>query len=190
MPSDAGFTLLEILIAMIIISIVIGMAVFMVGDRRSQYLDHEARRLMAMLDMSAQEAILQFAELGVVFDNQSYRFVIFDDKEQVWKEYTSPGQRSPFRHYELPEGMFLELDFEGIRQASGASIETLTLIDERELERFADDPDESETLQPQVILFSSGEITEFDLFLGYDDFAERPKIRVWQDGTIERIEEP
>lgn len=173
---------------MIIISVVVGMAVFMVGDRRGHHLDHEARRMMALLEMSVQEAILQFAELGIIFDEQSYRFVTFDEQEQAWREYTSSEQRSPFRHYQLPEGMFLELDFEGIQQENESTIETLTLIDQRELDRFADQFDDPETIVPQVILYSSGEVTEFDLFLGYDDFAERPQIRVWQDGTIERIE--
>lgn len=184
-----GFTLLEIMVVMIVIAVIVTMAVFMVGDQRGQNLDHEARRLMAVLEMSSQEAILKFVEIGVVFDNQGYQFVSFDDASQEWQEYPA-GKAAPLRPYKLPEGMFIELDFDGERSSSssGSTIETLKLIDDRELIRFEEDEEETEQLTPQIILFSSGELTEFDLYLGYDDMQERPQIRAWQDGTLERLD--
>lgn len=182
-----GFTLLEILVAMAIISMVLGISIFMIGDNRTRHLDHESRRFMAVMRMAADEAILQFEQLGVIFDNKSYRFVVFDEPNQRWVNYVK-GEDRTFREYELPFGMFLELDLDGVKAGLGSSIEELTIIDERELDRFEKDEDE-EQMQPQLFLFSSGEISDFDVYFRYDDLKEFTHVRGRLHGLIERVEQ-
>jgi general secretion pathway protein H len=186
--SNRGFTLLEILVAMVIISLVIGISMFMIGDNRTRYLDHESRRFLAVMQMAADEAVLQFSQLGVVLDNKSYRFVVFDEAAQAWIPYTKAEDQT-YRDYELPFGMFLEVDLDGVDAGLRSSIEELTLIDEDELNRFEEE-EEDARLQPQIFLFSSGEISDFDVYFRYDDLNAFEQVRGRLNGVIERVDEP
>lgn len=60
-----GFTLLELLIVITIISIVIGLATLSTGLIGNVPLEREAKRLHALIDQVSKEAIIQSKVIGI-----------------------------------------------------------------------------------------------------------------------------
>ena len=148
-----GFTLVEILVVLLIVSIMSGIVIAnMPALTRSGDFEAEAKRLQVVMELAREEALMQSSEFGFRLDRGStgaysaYSFTIYDDEAQSWSVYDVP----PLQHHELPEGIEMQLVIEG--------------------EGFRVDEEEDEGLPP-VMLLSSGETTPFDLtiFVGRDD---------------------
>ena len=74
-----GFTLLEILVVLVIVAVLAGLLVFTYRDNPQQRVRREAAALAAVLNLAADEAVMQNIELGLVIDDEGYRFVYFDN---------------------------------------------------------------------------------------------------------------
>lgn len=149
-----GFTLIEILVVMFIVSIMTGIAVAnMPTFVQSGELDTEARRLMTLLRMVREEAVLQVEEYGLRVSPQRYEFLVYDDRRQAWSVVTE----SPFQARGVPDDMELALAVE-------------------ETSLSLSNPDDEEASQdaevPPVLLLSSGEATPFELTLAMDSGDE------------------
>ena len=90
---EAGFTLLELLVVLVIAGILLGAVALnaMPGDR--QWLQSEAQRIALLLQMARDEAIVRNRPVAFEADDYRYRFLIrHDDKWQaltddpVWRE--------------------------------------------------------------------------------------------------------
>jgi len=92
----SGFTLLEILVVLTLISIIVTFALLSSGDVSAQHALREAKRLDALLRLAQQEAQLNNALLGWEQTVAGYRFTHFHD--QKWEAYP---QSSPFRERSL-----------------------------------------------------------------------------------------
>ncbi len=82
---DRGFTLIELLVTIVIISIILSIAVLslsLVGDDRE--VRKEAQRLMSLLEVAQDDAVLQGREFGVEFLIGSYRFVEYEPLSGKW----------------------------------------------------------------------------------------------------------
>lgn len=133
---NAGFTLIEVLVVLLIISIMSGIVIAnMPSFTDSGEFDREARRLGVILDMAREEAMVRTNEFGFKPEENSYRFYVYDDLARQWQ----PVDDRPFDVHELPEDMELSLKVEG------------------------DDFELSEAKAPPVLILSSGEITPFEL---------------------------
>lgn len=83
--SNKGFTLLELLVALVLIGIILSFAVFSLGDggedRRTR---EEANRFYYLLKLAQEEAILNAREWLLEIDNKGYRFsILTSDGEQL-----------------------------------------------------------------------------------------------------------
>jgi general secretion pathway protein H len=143
-----GFSLLELLVVIVIISILFTFTTLAIrGTSPEELIQTEAQRLDRLLQLALEEAILKGQEYGLEFSPNSYRFLIY--YEYTWQPLE--GDKL-LRERELPENMEFELEIEQID----------VLIEEA---KEPDDEDE-ETPDPQVFLLSSGEITpEFSVRL-------------------------
>lgn len=131
-----GFTLLEIMVVLVIISIITGFTVLSVGRYDvGERLAEEARRLAALIELSRQEALLRGEQRGIFFTETSYAF---------WG-LAPGGQWRPLSDTELLTQRTLPPDFKLSLEVEGRPI------------AFND------TEVPQVLLLSSGEATEFKL---------------------------
>jgi len=139
-PGTGGFTLLEILVVIVIISIVISFA-SMSFDTDPEKLDHEGKRLTALMKLASEEAIMNSREYRVVFTADSYAFAKLGGGE--WRNFPD----GVFRSRELPGEFSLDLTL---------GIEPVKLgVDHGE-----------KTNSPAAIVFlSSGEVTPFELVI-------------------------
>jgi general secretion pathway protein H len=147
-PNARGFTLLEILVVTVIIGVMATFAVLSIGSRALEdRLDTEARRLQELITLAADEATLQGTDLGFVQTLEGYTFLVLRDGK--WVE----AEDGPLRARSIVEPFYLQLRVEG---------------------RFVPpyDPEKArEPLKPQVLLLSSGEITEFAIDVRAREFA-------------------
>ncbi len=153
-----GFSLIEILVVIVIIAIVSAVALLSLGllgeDRE---LETEARRLASLVEVAQDEAVMQGREFGLEFMTASYRFVEYDPLTSQWGELFADDL---FRQRALPEDAEFELFLEGQR--------VLLDLDAAEI----DEPDEdgpvrdaTQTYAPHVLIFSSGDVTPFELMI-------------------------
>ncbi|NIV18167.1 MAG: type II secretion system minor pseudopilin GspH [Woeseiaceae bacterium] len=154
-----GFTLIEILVVVMIIATVLSVAVLsvrIVDDDRE--LRNEARRLGSLISAIQEEASMQGRDFGLEFMTASYRFVEYDAFSGQWIEIVDDDL---FRLRELPEEVEFELYLEGQRIVLEA--EAVEIEEPKE----DDDPftRASNTYTPHVFLFSSGDVTPFELSL-------------------------
>ena len=141
MKRTMGFTLIEILVVLFIVSIMSGIVVANLPRMtRTGDLDTEARRLDALLSMARQDALLEANEYGFMPERNQYRFYVYDDMAGQWKLITE----SPFQTRHLSSELALT-----------ATVENSPL----KLEGKGKDK------MPPILLLSSGETTPFHLTL-------------------------
>lgn len=144
MPSRrAGFTLIEVMVVLVIISIVLGIITLNV-DTRQDDVAEAVRRLGAVARLASEEAVLRSRDLALQVEPDGYRFLELGEKGAatplVGDEVLRPRQ--------LPEGLELSLVLEG---------EPVVLVAE-------DVSDGKEGQRPaRIFLLSSGEVTPFEL---------------------------
>lgn len=144
---QAGFTLIEILVVLVVIGLLASLAVMtMGGSSRDREMENEVRELYLLMQTASEQAVLNNTELGLILDEGGYRFVAWEDRSGEWKEPAEPM----FRLRRFPEWI------------------TVTEYIENDTPRLASEEDR---LRPDVVFFSSGETTPFELefTLGRDD---------------------
>jgi general secretion pathway protein H len=161
-----AFTLIELLVAVVIVAIILSVTVLsigLVGDDRE--VQTEARRLMSLLEVSQDEAMMQGREFGIEFLRQGYRFVEYDPIANLWVEQI---EDETFRYRALPEGVEIELYLED-RQVA---LEMEPVILERPQEDRDDEDDDNDErqfgrneYQPHLFIYSSGDMSAFELRL-------------------------
>jgi general secretion pathway protein H len=163
----SGFTLLEVLVVVIIISIITTMAVISVnvlgGDHEMQ---QEAARLQAILLQTREDATLQSRDIGLRLDESGYEFLEFEGRMGLWRGVVDDPLLRP---RSLPAGLRLSLRLE-----------------DRTVQMKPRQPaTEREPIQPQVILQASGDLVPFDIVFARDGTDELRRVSGTLEGRIE-----
>lgn len=79
---ESGFTLLEMMVALLIASVLAGALVLALPDR-SRSLRFEADRLAQLMAVAREEALLRGAPVRLEAGQEGYRFVVWQD--QAWR---------------------------------------------------------------------------------------------------------
>lgn len=141
--ANRGFTLIEILVVLIIVGLMASLAVLTLGgNSRQRELENTVRELYLLMQTAADQAVLNNQELGLAIDDDGYRFLAFEPLARTWKA-------EPERLFEarpLPEWMVVTpyIENDAPRLASG-------------------DDDQNSKNRPDIVFFSSGETTPFQL---------------------------
>ena len=142
-----GFTLIEILVVVMIIGIMAAGAVLslgVVGEDRE--LDTERDRILSITGYLREQAALQNREYGMRCHDGGYEFLAYDVRSATWQKLSDDRL---LRRRSLPPGLSLELVVEGrpviLPKADAADA------------------------APQILLFSSGELSSFELTLRRED---------------------
>ncbi|MSR09787.1 MAG: type II secretion system protein GspH [Gammaproteobacteria bacterium] len=146
-----GFTLLEMLVVVFIIGIMAAMFTLSVGvaGGTDRELRREAERLETLLALALEDASFQSRELGLRLYPGRYEFSVFDrgdlfdPKDDKWERISG----DVFAPRELPKVFALELEIEG-----------------RAVNLERSEKDVEKTYQPQLFIFSSGDLSDaFDI---------------------------
>jgi len=78
--SDAGFTLLELLVVLVIAGITLGIVSFNAMPSPQQALQNEAQRIALLLQLARDEAIVRDRAIAFEVDAEGYRFLQRDEK--------------------------------------------------------------------------------------------------------------
>lgn len=138
------------MVVVVIIGVVIATMLLSLGTTgRDTQLEQERDRLAALIDYVRERAALQTVEYGLRCEVGGYRFVMYESRTGKWLE--DPLDES-LRARTLPAGLELALSIED------RAIVLPARADPTHRGAPAD-------LTPQVMLFSSGELTSFKLTL-------------------------
>jgi len=137
--ANGGFTLLEVLVVLVIISVIIGFAVLSI-DTGPEQLRREGNRLASLLQLTSEEAVMNGQEYRVVLHRHSYAF------EQLHNDKWQKVEDEIFRPRQLPPELTLELSLEN---------QEVPLKDE--------EADQENPKSPTLLILSSGECTPFEL---------------------------
>lgn len=154
---DRGFTLIELLVTIVIISIILSIAVLslsLVGDDRE--VRKEAQRLMSLLEVAQDDAVLQGREFGVEFLLGSYRFVEYEPLSGQWFEILGEDL---LRTRQIPAEMEISLFLEDKRITLEETPILLAVEDE------ADATPQARNYAPHIMIFSSGDMTPFEIHI-------------------------
>lgn len=145
----SGFTLLELLIVAVIISVTASLFVISVSfNSPEDDLKEETRRLYSLLKFAHDQSIIRSEEYGLRFNQQGYRFMTLDEDEK-WIDVVEDRH---LRERRLPENMRIELIIEK------TEVELNDYEDENDLVS-SEDEEIRKKIKPQVFLLSSSELT-------------------------------
>ena len=129
-----GFTLIELLVVVVIIGVLTSLIAFSIAPGKPSP-QRESRRFHDVLEAARQQAVLFNQELGLEMRGNRYRVVQW--RAQRWW----PLDNELFAEYTLPENLSQTLWLDGLANDPGANV--------------------GERPQPQILLFSTGEVTPF-----------------------------
>jgi len=161
---QTAFSLLEILIAMVIMAVMVGLIFPNFGQSSDKLAKQEILRLVAAIELVRDQSVILNREYGLSIDEKSYQFLILDEddssKKSAWALITDvPG----LGLHEFPEGLDINLSIDGenIFSSSDDEIE----IFEQEVDIFEGDEDEQQKKiePPQIYFLSSGELNQFSI---------------------------
>jgi general secretion pathway protein H len=176
-----GFTLIEILVVIVIISIIISAATIAVGvlggDRQAE---DQARRLWAVLQQAREEAELQGLDAGLYMAASAYEFLRFQPRANQWQPIPEDPLYAP---REMPPGLRFRATLDGreiVLQPALVSrvVKPIRQLKDEVKELGADDEDrkkdprkkdEKDNPSPQIVVLSSGEIMPFEIAIERDN---------------------
>ncbi|VAX11515.1 hypothetical protein MNBD_GAMMA25-1016 [hydrothermal vent metagenome] len=142
-----GFTLIEILVVMILLGIVMTIAVISIGNSQSEQLEEDMRRLLQIARLTHEEAIINQQTLAIKFSKHGYSIQRFEAQGRVWIPVTEPAFFLP---KELDESYEIKLFQDGL----SVSLE---------------ENDSEKEDSGKVLMYSSGEMTPFELTISLPD---------------------
>ncbi len=138
MKYQRGFTLIEIMVVVVIISILMGAVALSFPKTEDDLLKENANRFVALVSLMQDEAVLQSRDMAIGVFDSGYKF--YSRESGAWVNYSD----APFIARTLKGNIKSDLYLEGI---------AIKL------------KNQSKT-SPQIVILSSGEVTPFTYFLG------------------------
>lgn len=151
-----GFTLVELLIVMLIVSLGAGLVALQVDDNRPYRLRLAVNEFVSGVTLLSEEAVLANQQWGIDLfrkmgrdgvENSGYRWLL--QAEDKWIESSPPDMAN---NRMFPAQVEATLEVEGVSMDIGGRQEQ-------------DDATGDSPVQPDIRIFSSGEITSFNLTL-------------------------
>jgi len=144
-----GFTLIEIMVVIVIISVVLSFVTLSIGDGNlSQKLEQESQRLAYLLTLASNESVMQSKEMGVNFDKDSYRFCELQIEMNLCTTCNVINE-GVFKPRILPVGIEAEIRLDGEPIFSNKICQNM----------------------PQLLIMSSGEFTPFEIIFTADNLG-------------------
>ena len=133
---------------------------------RDRDLERESDRLFSLINYAREAGELQTREYGILFQEDSYEFLVYDALLGQWR---TPTEDDAFVARKLPDGLGVKL-----------VVESRPVV----LKRPADAKDKT----PQVMIYSSGDLTSFAATLERDGGVR--SVTVSEDDKGALVEQP
>jgi general secretion pathway protein H len=168
-----GFTLVEILVVLIIVSVMSGIVVTSLPSSfQNSDFDEESLRLKTVIELIREESLTRASEYGLKTDKDNYSFFVYNEIEQNWTQLNT----KPYAEHKLGYGILLK-----------------TTIEDNEL-ILTDEEDEESSVPnaPRILLLSSGEMTPFEITMALSRDKTRTLVSdgyselAWQDELDEK----
>lgn len=141
-PAPLGFTLLELLLVLLIISIILTFITLRLPNREDSG-KSEATRLTGLLSLALDEAVMTGRDYAVALNTGGYEFLLRRDNDSLW---IPVSEDEILRSRELPDELDLNLTMEG---------------EQVDLSGFSGDT--AEQSPSRIYLLSTGEVSPFVL---------------------------
>lgn len=175
-PGSRGFTLIEVLVVVVIVGVISSVVLLSAGligtDRELQ---KDTRRMSSLIELAADEAVLQGRDLGLEILRNGYRFVEFDPYLDQWHEVAGDELLRP---RELADDHRFELYIED-RAVTLNETAAETAVDE---DRQASP--NTANYAPHVLIMSSGQLTPADLLIVRDRDRSSMQLTIDAAGEI------
>ena len=172
-----GFTLLEIMLVLLLMGMVsVGVVMTFPNNLNSEDQSQwQALRFQTLLQFAEDEALISGQDLGIVFDEKSYQFVVYDYKNEQWLAVLNEQLVSKV---ELPDTLKIEYFSSGTLWEDLETEEQNTFITDDDLVSI-DGEEVAVSLEPVVYVMASGEVTPFYLvFSSTDSQADSTPVTV------------
>lgn len=160
-----GFTLIEILVVIVIISISVGLVVVNISsggaDKKAE---EEIIRLQQLLRVAHQQAVIRAEEYGVRFYKTGYRFMKYNEQSKQWADIAGDRLlRSRVIEGPLEIDLYIEQLSVTIPESTDDDPEppedTKQNETDNKLQYAALNTPDSNQIKPQIFLLSSAELT-------------------------------
>lgn len=171
---DVGFTLIEILIVLVIMAVLAGaVSVSVVGADRTIKLKDLAENISLVIPLGQEQAILQPTQIGMVFSDHDYSFYKYVPSDSD----PTQGDWQPIHG---------EPGFDSKTFSTSFKLKITTPENQTEVIATHDT-----LIRPQIIMYSSGDITAFKMTLSIGSSPPLFLITGSSDGniTLERLGE-
>jgi general secretion pathway protein H len=158
-----GYTLVEILVVLFIISIVTSVALLSIGRNENKQLETFANELTQIMTLAEEQAMLQPLVLGVSLSEDKVRFTSLQTAKDGKKNLWEPLQNSILNKHNIPNGIQLRIDVGGTRTTS---------------------IDKDDQKNPQIIISTNGDVTPFTIYIGKKGQKPRYAVVGDADGNI------
>jgi general secretion pathway protein H len=145
---EQGFSLMEMLVVLILIAVVGGLTMLSLSSSSERRTKEETERLQQVMQLAADEAVMEGTEMGAYLTPQSYEFLRFDATKRQWQPLTDAA----FAPHALPGGVTLALTL------GQGTIKLPTAKDNQEH-------------HPALLFLSTGEMTAFRVVLSAPSVA-------------------
>ncbi len=195
----AGFTLLEILVVILIIGVMTaGMLLSMNFAGKDTQLQTESKRLLSLMKYTQDQAELQTRNYGIVFSQRGYEFVVYGVRRAAWRRVF---EDDALRERMLPKGLDFKLvvdarpvvlhDKLNVPSSSASDSGSSSMRQPSPIPQAGADSSsgsDSTEFAPQVMIFSSGDLSSFEITLERPSTGRSITLDVNQDGDI--VEKP
>lgn len=155
-----GFTLIEILVVLFIISIVTSVALLTISRNDNRQLESITKELVQALTLAEEKAMLQPSVLGLTIEKNAYQFSSYQPAEGKNKANWLLADANHL----IPHNVELSVDVEGKKIS-------------------ADQDDETKSM-PQIVISTNGDITPFTIYIGKKGNSPHYEIRGDSNGNI------
>jgi len=182
MPKQQGFTLIEILLVLVLLSVTAVAVIATIPTSSKDLAKQHAQSFYQRLQLLNEEAILSGLDFGIRVDEKKSTYILMTLTSDGWQE--AEIEKIPSTT-ELPDDLTLSLTLgDGAWADDDRLFKPGSLFDE---DRFADLDEEKKPRPPQLFILSSAEMTPFRLsFYPNVGDAEQDswKIKVDDSGVI------
>lgn len=157
--AQRGYTLIEILIVLFIISIVSTVALLTIGRSDTRDMENFVQEVTQMISLAEEQAMLNPTVLGLTFDKENFYF------NSLQKNNWQPVEDKNLNEHAIPSN--LEVTIEG--QAAKPDSEQRSAVSR---------------LDPQIVISTNGDVTPFIIYVGKKGQKPRYVIRGEANGQV------